>query len=172
MKAIPFNIKYRPQIESGEYRVVTREDRPVEIRIWDLKGDFPIVGVYYDAKNNRETAVQVTAEGRCSVTPGEEYCDDFFIITSKPEITEFRKELTTMVDYAVNHAKSGVNVVDIFADRIFEYAKLEFEKDLPKWKRYKGGPYGLLSFRLGLKELYHNGFCIELSELEKLPKEE
>ena len=46
-----------------------------------------------------------------------------------------RKELTTMVDYAVNHAKSGVNVVDIFADRIFEYAKLEFEKDMPKWRK-------------------------------------
>ena len=98
--------------------------------------------------------------------------DANYELVEEPEITEFRKELTTMVDYAVNHAKSGVNVVDIFADRIFEYAKLEFEKDLPKWKRYKGGPYGLLSFRLGLKELYHNGFCIELSELEKLPKEE
>jgi len=172
MTKIPFNIKYRSQVESGEYRVVTREDRPVEIRIWDLKGEFPVVGVYYDDKNNRDTAVQVTAEGRCSVTSGEEYCDDFFIITSEPEITEFRKELTTMVDYAVNHAKSGVNVVDIFADRIFEYAKLEFEKDMPKWKKYKGGPYGLLAFRLGLKELYYNNFCIELSELEKLPKEE
>ena len=89
MTKIPFNIVYRPQIESGEYKVVTREDRPVEIRIWDLKGDFPIVGVYYDDKNNRETAVQVTAEGRCSITPGEDYCDDFFIITDKQELTEF-----------------------------------------------------------------------------------
>lgn len=180
MIKIPFNIKHRPQVESGEYRVVTREDRPVEIRIWDLKGDFPIVGVYYDTKNNRETAVQVTAEGRCSVTPGEEYCDDFFIITSKPEITEFRKELTTMVDYAVNHAKSGVNVVDIFADRIFEYAKLEFEKDMPKWKKSQNFEHhkaihqivirnGLM-FASSTKEI--GEWFLDLSELEKLPKEE
>lgn len=83
MTKIPFNIKYRPQIESGEYKVVTREDRPVEIRIWDLKGDFPVVGVYFDEKNNRETAVQVTAEGRCSIKPSDDYCDDFFIPANK-----------------------------------------------------------------------------------------
>ena len=83
MKAIPFNIKYRPQIESGEYKVVTRENCPVEIKIWDLKGDFPIVGVYYDEKNDRDTAVQVTAEGRCSIKPNDDYCDDFFIITQR-----------------------------------------------------------------------------------------
>ena len=86
-----FNIKYRSQIESGEYKVVTRENRPVEVKIWDLKGDFPVVGVYYDDKNHRDTAVQVTAEGRCSVTPGEEYCDDFFVITDKPDGLEFKQ---------------------------------------------------------------------------------
>lgn len=90
-----FNIKYRPQIESGEYEVVTREDRPIDIIKWDLKGDFPIIGVYYDEKNNREIAVQVTAEGRCSVTPGEEYGDDFFIITDESELTEFEGKLIT-----------------------------------------------------------------------------
>lgn len=83
MKKIAFNIKFRPQVESGEYKVVTREERPVEIRIWDLKGDFPIVGVYYDDKNHRDTAVQVTAEGRCSIKPDDDYCDDFFIITQR-----------------------------------------------------------------------------------------
>lgn len=91
MEKIAFNIKYRPQIESGEYKVVTREDRPVEIKIWDLKGDFPVVGVYFDEKNNRDTAVQVTAEGRCSIKPNDDYCDDFFIITDKPDGLEFKQ---------------------------------------------------------------------------------
>ena len=85
---IPFNKMYRPQIEAGEYTVVTRENRPVEIKIWDLKGDFPVVGVYYDDKNHRDTAVQVTAGGRCSIKPNDDYCDDFFIITSKSDQTE------------------------------------------------------------------------------------
>lgn len=168
MKKIAFNISYRPQIESGEYRVVTREDRPVEIKIWDLKGDFPIVGVYFDEKNNRDTAVQVTTDGKCSINPSDEYCDDFFIITSKPEITEFRKELATMVDYAANHAKPGVNVVDIFADRIFDCAKLDITKDLPIWKKSDKLIEGALLDR-GI--LYIPRYMIELSELEKLPKE-
>ncbi len=98
MKKIPFNIKYRPQIESGEYRVVTREDCPVEIKIWDLKGDFPVVGVYYDYKNKRDTAVQVTAEGWCSIKPDDNYSDDFFIITDKPELTEFEEILKSIVN--------------------------------------------------------------------------
>ena len=85
MKTKPFDIKYRPQIESGEYKVVTREDRPVEIIKWDLKGDFPVIGVYFDEKNDRDTAVQVTAYGRCSIKPGDYYCDDFFIINSMQE---------------------------------------------------------------------------------------
>lgn len=94
MTKIPFNIKYRPQIESGEYKVVTREDRPVEIKIWDLKGDFPVVGVYFDEKNNRDTAVQVTAEGRCSIKPNDDYCDDFFITTNKSVMWSKEDETT------------------------------------------------------------------------------
>ena len=181
MKKIAFDIKYRAQIESGEYRVVTREDRPVEIKIWNLKGDFPVVGVYYDEKNDRETAVQVTAEGRCSVISGEEYCDDFFIITDEPELTEFRKELATMVDYTINHAKPGVNVVDIFADRIFDCAKLDIAKNLPKWKKSQSFEFyydtiNWLVIRHGVmfasstKEI--GDWFLDLSELEKLPKEE
>lgn len=82
MKELQFDIKYRHQIESGECRVVTREGRPVEIKIWDLRGEFPVVGVYFDENNNRDTVVQVTAEGKCSIKPDDEYCDDLFILTT------------------------------------------------------------------------------------------
>ena len=36
MTKIPFSIAYRPQVESGEYKVVTREDCPIDIIKWDL----------------------------------------------------------------------------------------------------------------------------------------
>ena len=224
MKKNPFDIKYRPQIESGEYRVVTREERPVEIKIWDLKGEFPVVGVYYDEKNNRDTAVQVTANGRCSIKPDDYYCDDFFIITDKsdglefkqggwylctkthmffkkgeiyechrdgtiddgcgrayigesgfndkyfrPFPAEFRKQLEIMVEYAVNGAKSGVNIVSIFANRIFDCAKLEIIKNLPIWEKSEKLIEGAL---LDRGTLYIPHYRIELSDLEKLPKEE
>jgi len=173
MKAIPFNIKYRPQVESGEYRVVTREYRPVEIRIWDLKGDFPIVGVYYDAKNNRETAVQVTAEGRCSVTPGEEYCDDFFIITDKPELTEF--------EYAVREIfykgrEDNIDMLKVTSGILLKVARKQLEKELPRWKKKP------IPDTLGPKSSVTTGcvdalvlapdYYIMIEELEKLPKED
>lgn len=40
----------------------------------------------------------------------------------------FKKELAAMIDYALNFAKPGVNVVEMFADRILEYAKIEIEE--------------------------------------------
>lgn len=44
MKKIPFDIKYRPQIESGEYKVVTYFNRPARIICWDAnEGSAPLV---------------------------------------------------------------------------------------------------------------------------------
>ena len=36
---IPFDIKYRPQIESGEYKVETNFGSPVEIVCWNRRDD-------------------------------------------------------------------------------------------------------------------------------------
>jgi hypothetical protein len=45
---IPFDIKCRPQIESGEYKVVTGNGEPVEIVKWDCRGKAPILAVIFD----------------------------------------------------------------------------------------------------------------------------
>ena len=126
MKKIPFNIKYRVQIESGEYKVVTREDRPVEIKIWDLKGDFPVVGVYFDEKNNRDTAVQVTAEGRCSIKPNDDYCDDFFIITSKSDLTEFE---SAVQEIFYKGRKDNIDLLKITNNTLLMVARKQMMKD-------------------------------------------
>ena len=167
MTKIPFNIVYRPQIESGEYKVVTREDRPVEIRIWDLKGDFPIVGVYYDDKNNRETAVQVTAEGRCSITPGEDYCDDFFIITDKQELTEF--------EYAVQEIfykgrEDNIDLLKITSSTLMKVARKQLTAELPSWTK-TNLPDGI-DYSLDEAIFSFKGYSISINELEKLPKED
>ena len=126
MTKIPFNIKYRPQIESGEYKVVTRDDRPVEIKIWDLKGDFPVVGVYFDEKNNRDTAVQVTAEGRCSIKPNDDYCDDFFIITSKSDLTEFE---SAVQEIFYKGRKDNIDLLKITSNTLLMVARKQMMKD-------------------------------------------
>lgn len=49
---IPFNIKYRPQIESGEYKVRTASGKPARIVCWDFKtqlGD-PILALIQEPK--------------------------------------------------------------------------------------------------------------------------
>lgn len=185
MKKIPFNIMYRPQIESGEYRVVTREDCPVEIKIWDLKGEFPVVGIYFDEKNNRETSVQVTAEGRCSIKPNDDYCDDFFIIADKTELTklaeltEFEETLMGIVNgfgddtMTIEGAKNA-------GTRLLSVACKQLEEGLPKWKKVaevhsfdegmsiRNTPEG------GVLVLNTDGnkYFLNINELEKLPKEE
>ena len=126
MKKIPFNIKYRVQIESGEYKVVTRDDRPVEIKIWDLKGDFPVVGVYFDEKNNRDTAVQVTAEGRCSIKPNDDYCDDFFIITSKSDLTEFE---SAVQEIFYKGREDNIDLLKITSNTLLMVARRQMMKD-------------------------------------------
>ena len=132
MTKIPFNIKYRPQIESGEYKVVTREDRPVEIKIWDLKGDFPVVGVYFDEKNNRDTAVQVTVEGRCSIKPNDDYSDDFFILKNVNDLlnitTKYFDDYIQEGDKVVTNEK-GVRVNLSQLKRVAKY-KGEFEESV------------------------------------------
>lgn len=126
MTKIPFNIKYRVQIESGEYKVVTREDRPVEIKIWDLKGDFPVVGVYFDEKNNRDTAVQVTVDGRCSIKPNDDYCDDFFIITSKSDLTEFE---SAVQEIFYKGREDNIDLLKITSNTLLMVARRQMMKD-------------------------------------------
>lgn len=176
MTKIPFSIAYRPQIESGEYRVVTREDRPVEIIKWDLKGEFPVVGVYYDEKNERETVVQVTRKGLCSIRPCDEYCDDFFIIIDKQELTEF--------EYAVQEIfykgrEDNIDLLKITSGTLLKVARKQLEKDIPKWKKVAE----VHSFDKGISirntpdgdvlvlNTDGNKYFLNINELLKLPKE-
>lgn len=76
---IPFDIKFRPQIESRKYKVVTRDDKPARIICWDAKGDLPIVAL--------------VEQKHCEIVVKSRINDSFlFIITPNDELTEFEKE--------------------------------------------------------------------------------
>jgi len=51
-----FNASYRPQIESGAYKVQTATGKPVRIVCWDMKTQFgdPILAVITDTENGKE----------------------------------------------------------------------------------------------------------------------
>ena len=65
MKTIPFDLKYRPEIESGECKLVTRAGYPARIVCWDAKGDWPIMALYDE--NGDEMATWVHEDGRYDV---------------------------------------------------------------------------------------------------------
>lgn len=49
-----FNIKFRPEIEAGEFKVVTADGRPVTIQRWDMKGNYPILGYLMEKQTDYE----------------------------------------------------------------------------------------------------------------------
>lgn len=63
MKKVPFDISYRPQIESGECKVVTRNDRPARIICWDCKGNIPIIALFED-EPGEEFSTYYTNDGK------------------------------------------------------------------------------------------------------------
>lgn len=86
-----FDIKYRPQIESGEYKVVTRDNATVRIICWDANAEQPIVGLVYDSDEKCETIGKFCDNGRYWILGGRTSPFDLFIITQEPELTEFEK---------------------------------------------------------------------------------
>lgn len=90
MAKIPFDIKYRPQIECGEYSVVTGDDKPVRIICWNRHYDnqHPIVALAYDAKKDIEIYINASVLGEAlSSLKG----DNLFIVTPEPELTEWQR---------------------------------------------------------------------------------
>lgn len=91
MAKIPFSIDYRPQIESGEYKVVTGDDRPVRIISWDKKtygGRTDIVALVPTSQGDTETVQLYSPDGTLiSYSSNEKF--KLFIIIPEPELTEF-----------------------------------------------------------------------------------
>ena len=95
MKKIPFSIEYRPQIESGEVKVCTRDGRSVKILDWNWTNKAPILaGVigtsdFFTYRRNGA----LFHDGNMSY-------EDLFILVKadEPELTEFEKALKHIVN--------------------------------------------------------------------------
>lgn len=100
MSKIPFDIKFRPQIESGEYKVVNRIGEEVRIICWDWPDeDCPIVA--FDGDRMPSTWGK---DGR--FMSWRESDSDLFIITPERELSEFEKKLSDIVGYAISMSVS------------------------------------------------------------------
>ena len=181
MKTIPFDIRYRADIESGKVKVVTGKEKPVSILRWDMVGSHPILGCTMVERCNwegdesweEERPIAFNNEGHAEgYAPADKM--DLFLLVEEPPMTAFEKELNDMLDYAMQHAKPDVNIVEIFKERIFDAARLEIIKNLPHWKKCENplpNNPGIFRYHVGCYE--YNGYEINLDEVfKKLPKEE
>lgn len=136
MAKIPFDIKFRSQIESGEYTVESRDGMPVRIVCWDRDSNTPICALY--RKNMREEFGWVSKDGHYMNT---ESTYDLFVITPDPELSEYESavrdcittNLTTTNQGADGTITSTVSIDDDtaknLAAELLELAKEEIKRD-------------------------------------------
>lgn len=84
---IPFDIKYRPQIESGEYKVETRDGMTARIICWDRRGERPLV-VLIQHPNGYDEGLFYYENGLADGA-GQESDGDLFIVIPEPELTHW-----------------------------------------------------------------------------------
>ena len=88
----PFDQFFKPEIESGKYKVVTEHGEPVEIVKWNCKGQYPILAVIDDGDTHDAAFFRGNGEGM-----GTE--DKLFLITDEPEeLTEFEKAVEELYE--------------------------------------------------------------------------
>lgn len=83
MERIKFDINKKPEIISGKYSVVTRDNNPVRIIAWDRKGVFSVIGLVYLEIVDVELLREFRSDGSNHYIKGRESKDDLFLIENK-----------------------------------------------------------------------------------------
>ena len=164
MTKIPFDIKFKPQIESGEYKVETFSGYPVTIYRWDFYdgAQTPIMGTYV-FEDGKEYVGAWNDEGHFEIASPNDL--DLFIITPEPELTSWQtfisgclqkyglldcgaadriaKECSAeLLELArkelVKEGTSKNEMGTMLYDAGFEDGKEKALKDLPRWKKANG----------------------------------
>lgn len=119
MAKIPFDIKYRPQIESGEYKVKTRSGKTAKIVYWDKVENQLVVLVGKD-----EDVLTYNSNG----TTGQQMPlpSDLFVITPEEELTPFEQEVSDIVEYCKKHgAQVALSYAKRHAKTLLNFAREE-----------------------------------------------
>ena len=103
MAKIPFSIEHREKIESGEYKVETRDGRTARIICWDRKdNNYPIIALFEEY--GKECLLSYTQNGQHVI--GKSNVSDLFLVTPEPELSEFEKKLSDVFGYAISMSVS------------------------------------------------------------------
>lgn len=188
MAKIPFDIKYRPQIESGEYKVETRDGRQAKVMDWAFNDKVFGNGIAIKVTDrDGDYALLYKHHGKqASIFPVEEG-SDLIIITPEPELSEF--------EIAIHRRLNLINGEDMTTTELLEetkgmaaellaLARKEIEKGLPRWVKVDEGDmldkYSKYLLRSNEGCYYYccgttivrDGYMLLVDNLEKLPKED
>ena len=91
-----FDISMRPQIEIGEYKVITKSGQEVRIVCWDMNtsNGTLLVALVKGIGGEFEKMRSYTLEGKCKSASEDA---SLFVITPEPELTEFEKACKRMM---------------------------------------------------------------------------
>lgn len=123
-KKIDFDVKYRPEIESGKYKVVTKYGDPVIITDWDYKNTYKILGhidfgdlmfpMLFDKEGNAHHPLTVN---------NNMYHADLEIITDEVNFDPFELKLKEIVDSYNDGGKITDEGVAYYAKQLREILK-------------------------------------------------
>ncbi len=119
MAKIPFDIKFRPQIESGEYKVETKDGRQVRVVCWDVKNSYSKVHddilALVKSKGGTENALFYAQNGYCLSDSSRVGRKDLFIVTPEEELSEF--------EMAIHRRLNLMNGEHLLATELLEETK-------------------------------------------------
>lgn len=162
---IPFDIIYRPQIESGEYKVILDCGVEAEILAWDKPGEYPIVCI---AKKEGAVPFRTDNNGIAYHYPEGSNYSDLFIVTPEPEMSEFEMAIYRRSNFLTGEDLSetelleetkemAVELLDLAKQQLLQSGELltqehheklmetlceECKKDLPRWREWRNGACG------------------------------
>ena len=143
MGKIYFNVEFRPQIESGEYSVETKDGHPVRIICWDAMPDWPICGMIKDHNPASTYAYPELFDENGKSIKGKQ--KDLMIVTPVPELTDFERTYLKVVhhlspEYTIpsfveqNHLRENCQELLIVAHRALLQGQCDLQKIVSEWK--------------------------------------
>lgn len=157
-------------LQDKSRKVVTRRGNPVRIVCWDRNTTYwKIVGLVTSPDGSTENPFTYDVNGNESDGCLHDHGNDLFFADEEEKLTEFEKCVQNILNEP--HFQD-IEAIKQFSKTLLELARKELMKDFPMWKKCDDNlPYPHIG---GLNERYliNKGYCIKISELEKLPKEE
>lgn len=135
---ILFDIKYKQQIESGKYKVVTKSNIPVRIICWNAKAynRIDIIGLT-EGSTGCENVQRYDSNGHLIADSARKGDKDLCILTSEGNLAEFEEALNNIISVYDETNDIGNNYYDFLnraSEQLVAIANKQIIDSIPQWK--------------------------------------